>query len=1022
MDSQYSLIATINSDTSINQVESLFQLENDENNTLIQILGVIRPAKSSQTSITSVVRGLFTKNKSLLKVLESFADKFNHTNDVNDDKQIFKAFINEFILWSEDDVLLLFSKYSECLKSLTDDYHDINQFKKPVIHLLNYVEFIDNALLVLRNPYISDKLTQFKLGCQQVVDNLEYYLEVTRLNRVDFHNVQTFGTTDVDHKVCSYFKMSQIVTRSKSTKLSLESATFGKHYIELLLLDLINDNASDDFNALAIVSVPRDGSPRSLMFPPFRVNELFLSFSNSKRQLILNSVDVVNSNDIIDSLVINCPEDDFMASWIKKLAVIFPLERPNSPSSASFFIKLQNESDVKMNGLGIDTLSDDPESEPEESEPERSPFRELISSPSLTSQTMAAPSISVTSNQLSPQSITGLQQPRRPMGGNSSRTSSFSSTNGSFKTVGSDASSFKNGSRATSSPRKPFTNKTDNLQVHTINKAIPIHEDNGQERPHSSSASVEQSDEDKENISPAIQKPQPVKVASTKNNHPPQNSIYNLSSGSNVDISNFGKNHNPSFSIPKGLNEYVEPKPKPKLFGLFKRSSKSKVAPAKQPQQQKPQQQQQPQQPQQPQPQQKPRKNMNNKNLTITTEKTPVSGPSSAISSDSDTIPMSANSGTSTVTQGTQHSITQHKNNSGTAFALPSSTSTYFFKPKRKDAEEPLSIPRDLKDTINDDESIDFYMSPSEPKSMKVSKWKAKYGKWEMLTVNETLFVKLVVNYQLQKGWFIVFKEEYDEEYKEMVDVPVILLDIKEDSDITKSSALDVQLFSKNAITDENMLLMVRCNTNELTDAILNNVKNVRAVLAPKKLGHKSSQRTMGDSKQTIVSSVMDGGASKSSTLTSVSAASLDKADNKVMTRDNSYASISSEDINNASILSNPNNSKFLVLSDMMVRLQKQLESYDSITNPSSWQILSMFNLNVYLISDDFSKKDYYNFVVENDDPKVEDFNWLISDDDVKERVEQIGKAGLLIKVSDDDLFMIECKGKKEFKQLSDVF
>ena len=75
-----------------------------------------------------------------------------------------------------------------------------------------------------------------------------------------------------------------------------------------------------------------------------------------------------------------------------------------------------------------------------------------------------------------------------------------------------------------------------------------------------------------------------------------------------------------------------------------------------------------------------------------------------------------------------------------------------------------------------------------------------------MLTISEKIFIKIVINYQLQKCWFIVFKEEEtdeeeeEEEVDEIIDKPILLLDISPNfTKIRKSSssALDLQISSK---------------------------------------------------------------------------------------------------------------------------------------------------------------------------------------------------------------------------------
>lgn len=1035
-----------------NLINSLANFENDENNNLIQILGVVKPSKSSQTSITSLIRGLFTKNKGLLKILHNYSKTFNDTQDINDQKQIFKSFVNEFILWIESDVLILFEKYKNCLKEsdwADKAVNDSTYFNKPLMHLSNYVHFIDSSVPLIRNPYIIDQLKSFKAGCDEILSDYLDFIENSKLEDINFNNVQLFGESSKQKQyadnVCSYFKVAQIVERTRNEPLILENSKH-RYHIELLLVNL-NGLAAQSYNALAVLMVPEDNSPRSLMFPPFRLNELGLTFSYSKCQLVLQSImftspSVSNS---ADCLIISFPNEDFLAHWIKKLSNIFPLENSGSPVNQNFLLKLEDSPKIKMSGLGIDTLSDSfvsqsdsIDSDSSESKPTTktsSPFRELISSPTIDSlQVPSIPNATERSNSVLSHnsSIEGFHQPRIPQFVKTSNSNNASPTS-SLKSQGSDDSyrSFKN-VNTTKKHVAPSHHSKTSLPVRSIPSGIGITRDDSLEsnRPVSSSAEIEEEEPvDKENQDPVVMN---QKNASTPNlsKSNKEDGLYKTNNGSAIDISNFGKNHNPSFSVHRGLNEMVEKqeRPKSKLFGFFKKANRSpKLAlPSATPKMANTS-------------STKPSKS-NPKSLRIDTQ--------APTESDSDTIPLSGASAKSTSSNISREAssnkpFTEHKNASGTAFALPSSTSTYFFKQYKKENsnstdsihEEVLTIPQGLKDVINDNNSIDFYISPSSPKSMKVSKWKAKYGKWEMLTISENVFLKVVVNYELHSAWLIVFKEEYDSEFDEVVDKPILLLAINDETDIMQSAALDVQIASKNCITEENMLVMIRCKSNSLGQAIVSNVKNVKGVLSPKRLRHKESHdSSIGGSKQTIVSSIMDLnlskplGASNSLTLTSMNStlenSSKQTGTESQMVRDASLVSISSEDINNASILSNPENNKFLLLNNMTVRLQKQLEGHDQISNPSSWKILSMYSLSIHMISDSFSDKNYFSFELESLDSSQEfaPHKWLICDDDKENRIHRIGKAGLLVKVTDVDLFMIECKGKKEFKELYDIF
>ena len=96
-----------------------------------------------------------------------------------------------------------------------------------------------------------------------------------------------------DELVSSYFTIDQIIDRTADAKLYLGD---NNKPIELMLLDLAGTGI---YNSLAILSIDYNDDDddadvnveisRSLMYPPFRINEL--SLLNTSNSIILKSID-----------------------------------------------------------------------------------------------------------------------------------------------------------------------------------------------------------------------------------------------------------------------------------------------------------------------------------------------------------------------------------------------------------------------------------------------------------------------------------------------------------------------------------------------------------------------------------------------------------------------------------------------------------------------------------------------------------------------------------------------------------
>ncbi|KAK6202661.1 ADP-ribosylation factor family-domain-containing protein [Scheffersomyces amazonensis] len=1053
----------------------LHNCETEANENLIEILGLIKPSRSSSSvsSISSIVRGLFTKNSKLLILLS------NRVKSIKDGeidiKEVYKSFVNEFILWLDIDVIKLFQKYAIIISNGSDDEINLNRvsFSKPIIHVNNYINFIIKSNSIIRNPFILDKLNSIKLNLIEIVESYNNSRDNSELNDISFNNIQLFGQRRNVQSVSSFFKINQIVERTLNENIILldnndnnnnnNNINNNNSSIELLLLNLSNSNTnSSRFNALAILSLNKNS--RSLMYPPFRINELSIYWDQD--MIILKPIDYLPSSGSNSKIILKFNSDLLLEKWCQKLLLIFPFRQNNSPISDTFLI-LPDQEPPKMNGLGIDYVSDSSIGKsitPKYESPKISKeFKEVYSPISFSSNESPISQLLKQSTSIPcVDDLIDLGQPptiniRRKYSDSSISSALSSESNSSYherslqiinKTLSntSSKSKFKPPIEGSESDNYVKEIKRSTLSQTSLDSVF-------HEVPKSSQAVIENIQlspkldikESFNNSTSSLLEPfQPQSQPKTNKSAsvpdlslPSKNSekLYQLSTGSAIDISNFGKSYTPAFLSSDNLNNNesstslsTEKTKKKSFFGLFKKNSKPKVS------------------------------GFDMVNSKPDSKPEPKSEPKSdEVKSVPPPIPPLKNKKSLVIQTTIEEPIEEALHSSCSEnsitkpsaiplpFALPSSTSTYFFKPYANGSsvsvgnshndsqtnisvpEEDLRIPQELKDTINNDESIDFFITNNSPKAMIISKWKERYGKWEMLTTNEKTFAKIVVNYVLNKSWLMFFKEEFDDEYEEDIDKPILLLDLNNQTTFRKS-ALDLQISSINSITSDKMNIMIRFKNGSLSNQIVENIENVLGVLATKSKGNdslRSSKSVLSDG--TITSSIMDK-PSASSTLTSINTIGSIPNNIKIHSHpeSNAYkAQILDSDKTTAyAVLNNPENSKLIMLNSMTVRLQKQLETYSKISVPSSWKILSMYSLSVYLISDNFTNKNYYNLVLNNDENTESDepYSFLIADDERHNKLERIGRAGLLVKLSDSEIYMIECRGKKELKQLYEKF
>ena len=119
--------------------------------------------------------------------------------------------------------------------------------------------------------------------------------------------------------------------------------------IELMLLDLAGTGI---YNSLAILSIDYNDDDdddadvnveisRSLMYPPFRINEL--SLLNTSNSIILKSIDfyhhqqqeqpttttTTTTTTTENVITIHCDDTELIQIWVLNLSKIFPIQRNN---------------------------------------------------------------------------------------------------------------------------------------------------------------------------------------------------------------------------------------------------------------------------------------------------------------------------------------------------------------------------------------------------------------------------------------------------------------------------------------------------------------------------------------------------------------------------------------------------------------------------------------------------------------------------------------------------------------------
>ncbi|KAM9937084.1 hypothetical protein OXX80_003361 [Metschnikowia pulcherrima] len=940
-------------------IHKLHQGELCQQENLIALLSAIKGSKITgpESRLPSILRGLRTANQKLIQVAGKCLADLNGTGE---DMELFKMFITEYIMWFDAN-FVVFEKFLSCISA--EHISEGPLYQNPVLHCRNYVQLAVSAAAVLRNPFIIEKLDDFKARAGTLIENMTLITSQARLNDISFDHVQTVG----GRKVSCFFTPEQIVKRTADVPLYM-----GKSMVEMLLLNL-GQKDSQKFDSLAILNVPVIPAKRSVVYPPFRVNELSISFSQNCINFMSISLD---QKQVIFSV---SGKESVVSQWFHDLKKIFPTDE-----------KLLQSATVQSHGLGIETVSD---SSDHESQP--------------------SPCTSQESNALK---------------GRRSLDSCHS-----FEIM---KKTFSNSGIAAEDKERQLKVVEAEKQHHSITAEYAYPDELEAEL--SSVDSIECFDM----VTTKMAKVSAKETAPAGNDNqktatePNLTSIYVNAAGSAIDVNNFGKDHNPSFvSLPAEQKKVTKKKSFLDLFRK-KKEDKAKASDAKREEDtevlkgvtKNGESAQNPEKSQEStatvtqkfQPEESDRSS--SENVAILDPKQPktagkrhpdlqieipkisafdanTSQPGSAVSTSNRTLP--------------------------SPFALPSSTSTYFFKPYLNGGstsdlndstvslgaleEKSYEIPQDFKDIVNAEDTLDFYITPTAANSIKVSKWKHHCGKWELLTANENVFMKIVANYNLYKSWLLVFKEEYDEEYGEIIDKPLLVLDLDENTSTRNSTALDVEVHAVDSFSKSKTHIIVRCYNRTLVQAISTNLSNILEVMESKK-GLKQSNTF--ESSATLSSSLMSK-PSTSSTLTSIFT-HIEQKQTPVSSVCKTFES-SPDVVAGAKLL----------LDRMTIKLHKQIDVCAEVHRASSWKALAMYSLSISH-SVDSAQMGFYHFDMSINEKSNEDnedvYSWAFRDDEIHDQIERIGKAAMLVKTKGPETYMLECRGKKEFKRLVNLF
>lgn len=990
---------------------------------LVGILGCIDRKNDLHSPMSSILRGLITKNRSLLTKV-NFATQ-ETAKYPEREKEIFKDFVNDFIRWLEEDAIVLFKKYVDCptfvevestMPVASLDYQGPRQM---VPHLCKYVQFIDETVTVLRNPFVIGKLKNLKKDIKEVKRKHDVVLEERRLNNISFEKITLFdGLIDKSgcERVSSFFKIDDIGIRSKDENIFLIREGNKRQKIELVLLTNHGENDS-----LAILSVPSKCSDvRYLLYPPFRKNEFLILYNEEERRILLTYV-VLSTHKIKEStMTLEYSSPEQLRIWYEELKGIFMPSQELFDSSSSSHEGPKDHKISSMVGLGINILK-------VEQSPGSLP---IVNSP--------LPDNAHVSSRPIMKGRAHLSHPIT-LKGHKDDQSSKTQYDRSLDIINEKLSRYSQGlifdalSKETSSVIK-------DIRRNTIVSLASYNSHEG-ERPVSSRAEVEHiaqlppfdvSSSLMGSTGTLSSKEETVVLESSQfTKHQLQSEpnllagkdkIFKTSNGSEINLSTFGKDHNPSFDslptkpssplscIENSLDsKQTEKRSRKFIKSLFKKKSAKALH-------------------------QTPHATMSD---MITRNTSETDSLLSSLDSTKNCEPgrlnirgltintdLSTEDITDISTADSDKMATPTTSRLPSPFAIPvsySSSLTSLRDPQGhhsviqspisiKDDEEVITVPEELKAVINEDDSMDLYVSSSSPKAFKVSRWKNLTAKWEMLTLNENVFIKIMINEVRGKGWLIVFKEESYKGQSEKFDQPILLLEINyTTASIRKSSALDLQINAWNPISNETSTFMIRCASGNEANIIERQLWSLMK-LNSKRRTSRPLKSSMKELSETSVDSLFidTDRPSHSSTFTSLESICEDETNELLATG-------SGKTIKTHPILDDPLNRKEVMASEIQVRLHLQLESYQKVTCPSSWKIVSMCNLTLVLITSHITNKDYYSLLLENKSEGSTCGSWLVPVNQKSEYFERIGKAGLLVMSGNESIHMIEFRGRKEF-------